>query len=71
MQGQCTRVHLPAHLLGVLTGDPGSNDVAPRHGGVGGAVEADGCIAPGALPIQHPDVFYPVQGDAHCNLHEK
>lgn len=61
----------PAHLLGVLAGDAGGDDVAPGHRGVGGAVEADGRIAPGALPVQHPDVFDPVQGDAHCNLREK
>lgn len=49
-----------AHLLRILTGDASGDDVASGHGGVGRVVEADGSIAPWALPIQQSDVFYPM-----------
>ena len=61
-------VRVPAHLVWVLAGYAGCDDVASGARRELRGLEVNGGVPPGGLPIQQADVLDPVEGDAHSNL---
>lgn len=59
------------HLVRILTGDPGSDDMATGAGDMGRVLKIDGCVSPRRNSIHHPDILDPVQGDPHGNLRKE
>lgn len=70
MAGQPCRIK-NAHLVWVLAGDAGCDDVSPGTGDTVGGLKVDGGVPPRRLSIQHADVFDPVEGDPHGYLQQR